>query len=46
MGATVDSVLDKARVLGWDAVGIVEAVGEDVSIFQKGDAVFYAGDER
>lgn len=32
------------RVLGWDAVGIVQAVGSDVSLFKAGDAVYYAGD--
>ena len=31
------------RVLGFDAVGIVDAVGEKVTLFQPGDAVFYAG---
>ncbi len=31
------------RVLGWDAVGIVDAVGSEVGLFQPGDAVFYAG---
>lgn len=30
-------------VLGWDAVGIVEAVGEAVETFKPGDAVWYAG---
>lgn len=30
-------------VLGWDAVGIVEAVGPDCRLFKPGDAVFYAG---
>jgi NADPH2:quinone reductase len=38
------SVLDKPKIIGWDAVGIVEAVGENVSLFKHGDAVFYAGD--
>ncbi|WP_420139106.1 zinc-binding alcohol dehydrogenase family protein [Sphingomonas sp.] len=33
-----------ARILGYDAAGIVEAVGQDVSLFQPGDEVFYAGD--
>jgi zinc-binding alcohol dehydrogenase family protein len=33
----------EARVLGWDAVGIVEAVGADVSGFRAGDRVWYAG---
>lgn len=31
------------RVLGWDASGVVEATGPDVKLFQRGDAVYYAG---
>ncbi|KVL69812.1 zinc-binding alcohol dehydrogenase family protein [Burkholderia ubonensis] len=34
---------DTPRVLGWDAVGTVEAVGRDVSMYQPGDEVYYAG---
>lgn len=32
------------KVLGWDAAGVVEAVGSDVSLFRPGDKVWYAGD--
>jgi NADPH2:quinone reductase len=31
------------RVLGFDAAGIVEAVGPEARLFRPGDAVFYAG---
>ena len=31
------------RVLGWDASGIVEDVGQEATLFKRGDAVFYAG---
>jgi len=32
------------RILGWDAAGIVEAVGAEASGLAVGDEVFYAGD--
>jgi zinc-binding alcohol dehydrogenase family protein len=32
------------KVLGWDASGIVKAVGEEVTLFKVGDKVWYAGD--
>jgi zinc-binding alcohol dehydrogenase family protein len=32
------------KVLGYDAVGIVKQVGDDVSLFEVGQAVYYAGD--
>jgi zinc-binding alcohol dehydrogenase family protein len=31
------------RIIGWDAAGIVEAVGEQASLFRPGDEVYYAG---
>jgi NADPH2:quinone reductase len=31
------------KVIGWDAAGIVSAAGPDVTLFQPGDEVFYAG---
>lgn len=34
---------DTWKVLGWDAVGRVAAVGEQVRGFKPGDAVYYAG---
>ncbi|PYB76862.1 zinc-binding alcohol dehydrogenase family protein [Rhizobium wuzhouense] len=33
----------EARILGYDAAGIVKAVGPDVSLFKPGDEVYYAG---
>lgn len=32
------------RILGWDAAGVVEGVGPAVTLFRKGDEVWYAGD--
>ena len=32
------------KILGWDAVGEVVDVGDAVSIYKKGDKVWYAGD--
>ncbi|KAF0842787.1 zinc-binding alcohol dehydrogenase family protein [Methylovorus glucosotrophus] len=31
------------KVLGWDAAGVVRAVGPQVSMFKPGDTVWYAG---
>src|SRR6202050_2967677 len=31
------------KILGFDAAGIVDAVGSDVTLFKPGDEVFYAG---
>jgi zinc-binding alcohol dehydrogenase family protein len=32
------------HVLGWDAAGVVEATGPDVTRFRPGDEVYFAGD--
>ncbi|MGO7154265.1 zinc-binding alcohol dehydrogenase family protein [Rhizobium leguminosarum] len=34
---------DEFKVLGWDAAGIVKAIGADVTLFKPGDEVFYSG---
>ncbi|RYY83365.1 MAG: zinc-binding alcohol dehydrogenase family protein [Comamonadaceae bacterium] len=39
----MNSAVTEPRVLGWDAVGVVQAVGSDVTLFKPGDEVFYAG---
>ncbi len=31
------------KVIGWDAYGVVDGVGEAVTLFHPGDRVFYAG---
>lgn len=36
-------VEDPPKILGWDASGIVEAVGPEATLFAPGDEVFYAG---
>mgnify|MGYP003542599343 CR=1 FL=1 len=37
------SAATEPKVVGWDAVGVVREVGSDVTLFQPGDEVFYAG---
>jgi NADPH:quinone reductase len=41
--APKDLVEKTPKILGWDAVGIVEAAGPDCTLFKPGDAVYYAG---
>ncbi len=33
----------EVKILGWDAAGIVREIGSEVSLFQPGDEVWYAG---
>lgn len=42
--AAKDTVLETPKIIGWDAVGTVEAVGDTTSKFKVGDQVYYAGD--
>jgi NADPH2:quinone reductase len=37
-------VEDPPRVIGWDASGVVKAIGDGVTLFKPGDEVWYAGD--
>ncbi|PZR41123.1 MAG: zinc-binding alcohol dehydrogenase family protein [Azospira oryzae] len=37
-------VLDQPKVIGWDAVGVVEEAGSASTLFKKDDEVYYAGD--
>ena len=42
--APKDKTESVPKVLGWDAAGVVVAVGEKVTAFHPGDEVWYAGD--
>jgi NADPH:quinone reductase len=42
--ANTAKVEETPRVIGWDASGIVAAVGAEVTLFKVGDPVYYAGD--
>jgi zinc-binding alcohol dehydrogenase family protein len=42
--APKELVESQPRILGWDAVGEVVSVGDDVVCYEVGDRVYYAGD--
>lgn len=39
-----ETVLPQPKIIGWDAVGEVVEIGTKVTLFKKGDEVYYAGD--
>ncbi|WP_044642370.1 zinc-binding alcohol dehydrogenase family protein [Risungbinella massiliensis] len=41
--APKEKVEQEPKLLGWDASGVVVEVGEECTLFQPGDKVFYAG---
>jgi zinc-binding alcohol dehydrogenase family protein len=43
MRARVAPPEGEARILGFDAAGVVDTVGSEVALFRPGDEVFYAG---
>ena len=42
--AAKEDELEEPKIIGWDASGIIEEVGSEVTLFSKGDEVFYSGD--
>lgn len=34
---------NEAKILGWDVAGVVTEIGDEVTLFQPGDRVWYAG---
>ncbi len=42
--APKSKVESQPRIIGYDASGIVESVGSEVTLFKPGDEVYYAGD--
>jgi NADPH:quinone reductase len=41
---TASYEVDGPLIVGWDGAGIIEAVGDRVTLFQRGDEVMFAGD--
>lgn len=38
-----DKIEKEPKILGWDAAGIVEGIGNEVTLFKEGDEVYYSG---
>ncbi|GEK58387.1 NADPH:quinone reductase [Marinococcus halophilus] len=45
-GANEGTEEEQPQILGFDAAGIIEAAGEEASLFQSGDEVYYAGSNQ
>lgn len=43
-GAPNTPVAESPAIVGWDAAGIVESVGDETGLFVTGDEVYFAGD--
>lgn len=43
---SIQSPLTHPKIVGWDATGLIIAIGDNVDLFNVGDTVFYAGDVR
>lgn len=39
-----ETILETPRILGYDAVGTIVKIGDNVTMFKPGDRVYYAGD--
>jgi NADPH:quinone reductase-like Zn-dependent oxidoreductase len=42
-GAPDATIAAPPRIPGWDASGVVEAVGSEATLFKVGDEVYFAG---
>lgn len=42
--AVKDGELEEPKIIGWDAAGVVEAVGSNVTNFKPGEKVYYSGE--
>ncbi|MCX2477018.1 zinc-binding alcohol dehydrogenase family protein [Pedobacter sp. MC2016-05] len=43
-GSAKNKSLDVPKIIGWDASGVIEAVGTEVKHFKAGDEIYYSGD--
>ncbi|PWS26327.1 zinc-binding alcohol dehydrogenase family protein [Pedobacter yonginense] len=43
-GSAKDKNLEVPKIIGWDACGVIDRIGDDVRNFKVGDVVYYSGD--